>query len=103
MSSKLSSLVRFVTVTFCSARQGQVHRGAGRLHTRTGLSRTEPLGFHEIDLIAGGFGGWFSGGSRAPVEHYRVDRDSIVGNSGPRQTSVATVTWLFSYLARIYR
>jgi hypothetical protein len=43
----------------------------------------EPLQFHEIDLMAGGFASWLSGGSRAPVEHHRVDRDSIFGNSAP--------------------
>ena len=26
-----------------------MHRGAGRVHTRSGPSRMEPLGFHEID------------------------------------------------------
>jgi hypothetical protein len=40
--------------------------------------------------MAVGFVSWFSGSSRAPVEHYRVDRDHILGNSVPIGPSVAT-------------
>jgi hypothetical protein len=67
----------------------------GRLSTRSRPSRMEPLRFHEIDLMAGGFASWFSGGSRTPVEHHRVDRDSILCNSAPvRRRSPRPLSYL---------